>query len=155
MPKRKAEGEAGAGPDAAVAVPAPEALWASQAPEVWAAALEAEGAAVAAAAAGALGKKKERLPELHAWFRGFSPATEGVCTKQELECLMDYKLVRGKMRPLMRFIKGLAPAQVAACTKEGLRLAAGAATNARGAVEALSKLKGVGGEWERERGARL
>merc|ERR1719181_2702248 len=57
---------------------------------------------------------------------------------------MDYKLVRGKMRPLMRFIKGLAPAQVAACTKEGLRLAAGAATNARGAVEALSKLKGVG-----------
>ena len=103
----------------------------------------------------ALGKKKERLPELHAWFRGFSPATEGVCTKQELECLMDYKLVRGKMRPLMRFIKGLAPAQVAACTKEGLRLAAGAATNARGAVEALSKLKGVGGEWEMERGARL
>jgi len=60
----------------------------------------------------------------------------------ELETVMKWKLSRGKFRPLLRLVAQNSDEQVVGCSRRAF--AALSRKDLRGAVEALSKLKGVG-----------
>ena len=125
----------------------PQELWESGSAKDWKETLEREGEAVAWLVANKGGKKK-KLPELNEWFYRWEPTAP--VSKDDLIRMMDWKLTRNKMRPLMRFIVALNEGQIEKCTKDALSRpalkssAALSVSELQSAVEALAALKGVG-----------
>jgi len=124
----------------------PGELWDKGNAEDWVAVLGREDEAVGVVAS--RGGKKRDLTKLHRWFRDWVVGKEGLA-KAELVKMMDWKLTRGKMRPLMRFIVALNEKKIEETTKKALSEPALAGDSLsievlKAAVTTLSELKGVG-----------
>mmetsp|Transcript_37378 Transcript_37378/g.62916 ORF Transcript_37378/g.62916 Transcript_37378/m.62916 type:complete len:287 (+) Transcript_37378:81-941(+) len=107
--------------------PAQTKLWASTEPREWKAALSQYDAAIRTMCK-QKGKKAENLKALDDWYRfefpdAISKRSPPKVEKAEMIKLMEWKLTRGKMRPLMHHIKGLKPEVVEAASETALRLA--------------------------------
>lgn len=128
--------------------PPPRRLWESGSRDEWRAALVTETKAAAHLAKNV--KAKQKLPSRNARFYSWTPKAGDGVTRADLVKLMEWKLTRGKMRPLMRFIVALDEQEVVESTKEGLAMVpaddeAGLdLEKLRQSVERISELKGVG-----------
>lgn len=91
-------------------------------------------------------KDTQAFVALDAWYYTLD-VSRGYITKDELVNIMKWKLMRGKMRPLLGKIEALAEEDVQAATYNGINLLRQAVDDAhvRAALDAVGKpLKGVG-----------
>jgi hypothetical protein len=125
----------------------PQELWENGSAKEWKETLEREGEAVTWLVENKGGKKKN-LPALNEWFYSWTP--KAPVPKEDLIKMMDWKLTRNKVRPLMRFIVALDKDQIETATKDALsgRPALEGESlsidELKSAIEALTVLKGVG-----------
>ncbi|EGD75658.1 hypothetical protein PTSG_07776 [Salpingoeca rosetta] len=119
-------------------------LWKTADVKAWRAAEDGYEAAINAVATKKK-KKHHRLLELDAWmWTDLRPAAmkrdKPHVTKPELEKIMEWKITRGKFRPLMRLVKQNDEQLVIDCSTAALA----AMPNVEKAINHLTKLKGVG-----------
>ena len=126
-------------------------LWESDDLGRWADALERYEEAVAFKAARSPNKTTKGLKNLDKWVRDWRPSANGI-SADELQRCVEWKLKRGKFRPLMAQVASNSDAVVRGASAEAFTAAAarqtggtGAAAIRRAALTALSEpLKGVG-----------
>jgi len=126
-------------------------LWSSTDPKEWKAALLQYDAAISV-----ICKKKPKLKEMDNWYRlefhdaihNGSPGTKTVQHEQLLK-VVDWKITRGKFRPLRHHIVKLSPSDVEAASKRAFGhmdydSETKAKTGLSKAIAELGSLKGVG-----------